>query len=191
MMQPYCTIAHDPYNVLKDFGLPIAVLVWSVLSFWQQNRRKLSIRQVGSSITDKVTRRETVTTFRVEVVITNDSPHATIVIAYYNLQLPWNESELIPLLDPRELVPPDDFYTEYPPGIKTHRDNVLNHRRYQFGKLAPGDAFRGFFIATGSEPIPRDLLSAQERGRHIDAYFIVQDTTGKNYRSTKPMELFY
>ncbi len=194
MVSTDCTPIRDVYAVFKDFGLPIAVLIWSVLwsvfSFYRLNRRRLSIRQVGSSITDKVSRRESVTEFRVEMAITNDSPHATIAIAYYDLELPWNESQLRPLEDPRELVPACDLYNEYPSGIKTHRDYVLNHRRYQYGTLAPGDVIRGFFLATGVEPIPENLLSVREPMRHFDARFVVQDTTGKNYKS-KPIELFY
>jgi hypothetical protein len=193
MVSTNCTPTRDVYTIFKDFGLPIAVLtwsvLWSVLSFYRLNRRKLSIRQVGSSITDKVSRHESVTEFRIEMVITNDSPHATIAIAYYDLALPWNEPQLRPLDDPRELVPPGDLYNEYHSGTKTHRDYVLNHRRYQYGTLAPGDVIRGFFLATGIEPIPVDLLSAREPMRHFDARFVIQDTTGKNYR--KPVVLFY
>jgi hypothetical protein len=185
----------DLSTVCKDFGLPVAVLVWGVLwsvySFWRLNRRRLSIRQVGSSITDTVSRRQSVTSFRVEVAIANESPHASIAIAYFNLELPWNEPQMRPLEDPRELVPATDFYTEYPSGIRTHLDNVLNHRRYQYGTLAPGAVIRGFFLATGVEPIPEDLLAVTGRPRHVDAPFIVEDTTGKIYRSRKPMKLFY
>ena len=95
----------DAYTVLKDFGLPLAVFGWGLLSSFQQNHRRLSIRQVGSSVTDTVAHSsDTSTVFTFELVITNDSPHATIVIAYFDLDLPWHE-DIDPLSDPKDSFP--------------------------------------------------------------------------------------
>jgi hypothetical protein len=179
------------YNLLKDFSLPLLAIIWAVYSYLRQSRRKLSIRQVGDTRLDKIIQiNEHQVAYCVEMVITNDSPNASIVIAYYNLQLPWKEPGLEPLSDPMEAVIPCDLYEAPGIHIKLHRDQVLNHRRYQLGKLAPGDAFRGHFLAIGHNPIPSDLLS-DERRTHIEASFIVQDTTRKEYKSKKPIELYF
>ncbi len=175
------------YAVLKDFSLPLAALIWAVYSWYRDNRRILSIRQVGSSITDRVTNVcGSFSTFSVEVAITNDSPRANIVIAYYYLELPWKDDEIDPLWDPQELYPPSDFYEiPFTVPLKVPRNAVLNHRRYQNGKLAPGEAFRGSFLAKGHELVPQDL--PKQDG--IEVRFIVQDTRGKRYRSD-PMEIW-
>jgi hypothetical protein len=193
MIDSSAPTTRDTYTVLKDFGLPVALLLWGILAYLQQNRRKLSIRQVGTSVTDTVRpfggER---TAIMVELVITNDSPHATVVIAYFDLKLPWNEPELEPLPDPWDAWPRSEAYSV--PGFATFeipRDNVLNHRRYQYGKLAPGESIRGFFLATGVNSIPDDLRSVQERLRCIEGYFVIQDTTGKEYRSKQPIQLHY
>ncbi|MFZ3265191.1 MAG: hypothetical protein WA172_14400 [Terriglobales bacterium] len=46
------------------------------------------------------------TNYSVEVAITNDSPRANIVVAYYSLELPWKDDALDPLPDPIEFDPP-------------------------------------------------------------------------------------
>ncbi len=177
------------YDFLKDFSLPLAALIWAVYSWYRDNKRVLSIRQVGTFITDRVTSVHGVyTTFCIEVAITNDSPRANIVVAYYDLQLPWKEDELDPLYDPQDLYPPSDFY-QIPESIKIPRDNVLNHRRYQNGRLAPGEAFRGFFLAKGHNLVPQDLLAATTGLDGIEIRCVVQDTRGRQYRSG-PMELW-
>jgi len=174
------------YTMLKDFSLPLAALIWAIYSWRRDNKRVLSIRQVGSSITDRVTNVDgSFSTFSIEVAITNDSPRANIVVAYYDLELPWKDDELDPLWDPRELYPPSDSYeVPFPVPHKVPRDSVLNHRRYQNGKLAPGEAFRGYFLARGSKSVPKDLVAQRE----IETRFIVQDTRGRRYRSD-PMTL--
>jgi hypothetical protein len=178
------------YTWLKDIWLPVAALIWGVLAFWRQNRRKLSIRQVGSSITDRVTNfGDLQTLFSIEVAITNESPTANIVIAYYDLELPWKETELEPFFDPAELDHPTTHYNKPGTSIQIPRENVLNHRRYQNGKLTPGDSLRGFFLAKGASLIPPDLIPSDAL-TPIDVTFVIEDTTGKQYRS-KPVHLFY
>jgi hypothetical protein len=140
-----CSIT--PYTILKDFSLPLVALIWAVYSWYQDNRRVLSIRQVGDAYSERVADTSTgITTFSVEVVVTNDSPRANIVIAYYDLELPWKDDDFDPLFDPGELDPPSEFYKIHPESIQVERDKVLNHRRYQNGKLEPGEAFRGHFL---------------------------------------------
>ncbi|HEY6766113.1 MAG TPA: hypothetical protein VI386_15220, partial [Candidatus Sulfotelmatobacter sp.] len=119
------------------------------------------------------------TTFSIEVVITNDSPRANIVIAYYDLELPWKDDNFDPLFDPEEFDPPVEFYKIHPESIPVARDKVLNHRRFQNGKLGPGEALRGHFLAKGESQIPEDL----RRTERVEVRFTVQDTKGKEYRS--------
>ncbi|MFZ0317507.1 MAG: hypothetical protein WAL56_00140, partial [Candidatus Sulfotelmatobacter sp.] len=83
------------YTVLKDFSLPLVALIWAVYSWSRENKRVLSIRQVGDQFSDRIASNG-MTTFSIEVVVTNDSPRANIVIAYYDLELPWQDDELDP-----------------------------------------------------------------------------------------------
>lgn len=77
-------------TILKSFSLPLAALIWAVYSWHRDNKRVLSIRQVGDSFSDRIAAApDSLTTFSIEVAITNDSPRANIVIAYYELVLPW------------------------------------------------------------------------------------------------------
>jgi hypothetical protein len=171
------------YKLLKDFSLPLLAIVWAIYTWLRQNRRKLSIRQVGDQYSDRIdSSLNCLTTYSVEVAITNDSPQRTIAIAYYDIELPWNEPNLEPLFDPRELDPPKDFYTIHNFGkTQVDRDKVLNHRRYQYGKLSPGEAYRGCFLAKGESPLPDDISNGSDR--FIQATFVVQDTTGKKYKA--------
>lgn len=171
------------YNLLKDFSLPLLAIIWAVYSYLRQNRKIISIRQVGDQYSDRIeSSPDLLTTYSVQVAITNDSPQANIVIAYYDIEPPWNEPNLEPAFDPKEADPPRDFYSVGKYAIQVHRDEVLNHRRFHQGKLSPGDAFRGWFIAKGENPIPDDLKGISNRC--IDANFVVQDTTGREYKST-------
>ena len=168
------------YTILKDFSLPLVALTWAVYSWYRDNKRVLSIRQVGDTYSERVADTPTgITTFSIEVVVTNDSPRTNIVIAYYDLELPWKDDDFDPVFDPRELDPPSDFYKIHPESIQVERDEVLNHRRYQNGNLGPGEAFRGHFLAKGGGPIPEDL----RRTDRVEVRFTVQDTKGKEYRS--------
>jgi hypothetical protein len=167
------------YTVLKDFSLPLAALIWAVFSWHRDNKRLLSIRQVGDSLSDRIAAPNGITTFSIEVVITNDSPRANVVIAYYDLELPWKDDDFDPLFDPGELDPPSEFYKIHPESIQVSREKVLDHRRYQDGKLGPGEAFRGHFLAKGGSPIPEDL----RRTERVEVRFIVEDTRRKQYRS--------
>ena len=170
------------YNFLKDFSLPLFALAWGVYSYWRQNRKKLSLRQVGDQSSDRIVLVDgCIPSYAVEMAITNDSPNATIVIAYYDIEVPWNEPNIEPLDDPKDLDKAQEYYS--PRGFEKSvpREKVLNHRRYQNGKLTAGEAFRGHFLAKGEIPIPRDLR-ANEIG-YVEAKFVVQDTTGKQYKS--------
>jgi hypothetical protein len=170
------------YRLLKDFSLPLLAIIWAIYSYLRQHRRKLSIRQVGDEFKDSIAYSEQArTSYSIEVATTNDSPQTPIVIAWYSIELPWNEPDLEPVPDPKDTNDPKEFYIAPGKGVILHRDNVLNHRRYQNGRLGPGEAFRGFFLATGESSISSDLMSRERP--FIKANFVVQDTTGREYKS--------
>jgi hypothetical protein len=126
------------YTILKDFSLPLVALTWAVYSWYRDNKRVLSIRQVGDAYSERVADTPTgITTFSIEVVVTNDSSRTNIVIACYDLELPRKDDDFDPVFDPRDLDPPSEFYKIHPESIQVERDKVLNHRRYQNGKLGP------------------------------------------------------
>jgi len=61
-----------------------------------------------------------------------------------------------------------EFYTIHSINMQVSREEVLNHRRFQNGKLMPGDTFRGYFLAKGDNPIPDDLKRDSNQ-RRIEA----------------------
>jgi hypothetical protein len=173
------------YDVLRDFAVPITALFWAITSWWRDQRRVLSITQEWSSSTsNRLTEvRETLTTFELEVVITNDSPKANIVIAGFRVVPPWNDPEIKTLPDPNEIVPPAKVYRVEYSFIDYGRDRSINHRTYQNGKLVLGDSIRGVFLARGTATLPLDLGSGQ-----LDVIFEVTDTKGKRpYRKSMKM----
>lgn len=171
------------YNLLKDFSLPLLAIIWAVYTYHRQTNRKLSIRQVGHQYSDRIESAPGArTSYSVEVAITNDSAQAAIVVAYYDIELPWNEPNLDPLMDTRSTDPPMEFYTIHSINMQVSREEVLNHRRFQNGKLMPGDTFRGYFLAKRDNPIPDDLKRDSNQ-RRIEARFVIQDTKGREYRS--------
>ena len=51
------------------------------------------------------------TAFAMQMVITNGSPKASIVVATFEIKPPWNDPEIEALDDPKESSPPRDRYT--------------------------------------------------------------------------------
>ena len=179
------------YTVLKDFAVPLTALAWGILIWWRDNRRVLSIHQIGSSITSRVSEVEgqDITTFALdEIIITNDSPKANIVIAHYDVKPPWADPDIEALPDPKEGSPASDSYTVYSSDVDHPREWVINHHRFQYGKLAPGDTIRGAFLARGKAPIPRERCRQRQNG--IEVAFVVTDTKGNTYRPKKKVVVF-
>jgi hypothetical protein len=171
------------YTILKDFAVPLTALAWGILIWWRDNRRVLSIDQIGSSITSCISEVEGqyTTTFALdEIIITNDSPKANIVIARYDVKPPWADLEIEALPDPKEGSPASERYTVYGSDIDHPREWVINHRRFQYGKLTPGDTIRGTFLARGKASIPKDLWQQRENG--VEVEFVVTDTKRNTYR---------
>lgn len=176
-----CGFPAKLYTIAKDFAVPITALVWGITTWVRDNRRILSIQQIGSSVTSRIAVLEGMftTVFVVdEVLITNDSPKATITIASYSVDPPWADLEIEALADPKELVPQSDQYSVFGYHVKYPRKGVINHLRFQDARLQPGDTIRGTFLAKGKNEIPMDLGD----GRGIAIEFIVKDTKGKAYK---------
>jgi hypothetical protein len=169
------------YTVIKDFAVPITALIWSVTVWIRGNWRRLSISQEPIkmfSVINRVTEVQGMhtTTFVTTLVITNDSPKANIVISKYQIRPPWNDPEIETLDDPHEAHPRSDDYvlhaaSEWP------RDWVINHLRYQCGKLAPGDTIRGMLLVRGVAAIPNDLKTSKP----IEMGVVITNTRQKEY----------
>ncbi|MGD0578872.1 MAG: hypothetical protein ABSC08_08080, partial [Bryobacteraceae bacterium] len=85
--------------------IPIAALAWAVFVWRRDNRRRLTIRQVGSNIENVVLALDVGAAFILNAAITNDSPKLTIVIHHFDLGLLWCDPEFDWLDDPLERVP--------------------------------------------------------------------------------------
>jgi hypothetical protein len=97
------------------------------------------------------------TGFFFNIAIVNNSPKSTVVITDFYLELPWNDPQFRVLDDPKDLVPPKDYYSIPGTSERYPRDMVINHRRYSKGKLEPGDTIEGYLLGYGYAPIPQDI----------------------------------
>lgn len=161
----------------------LAGLGWAVWSWWRNERRVLSVHQHGDSAINCAHQpRDGCTIFMIEVSLTNNSPKRTIVIKDYWLEPPWREDRWWPIHDPKEIE--EKNYRIYDTFIDYPREMAINYRRFEEGKIGPGDTIRGLFFAHGSAPIPVDLYG----GEWIRARFVVTDTEGRRY--VKPIGLW-
>jgi hypothetical protein len=173
MVKPYLPFVPLLASILTLLGFSWAVSVYAL-----DNRRSLVIRQIGSSVENVVLlMNEGLTTaIMLHLVVVNDSPKAMLVIAYYELKLLWKDEEFDWLDDPAEVAPPRDYYS-YSDVLQYKRDMVLNHRRYEQGKLAPGDAFKGLLMGKGTAQIPDDF----QHGQTVKMKLVIHDKRGKKY----------
>jgi hypothetical protein len=161
---------------IPSLTIGLAALAWAIWSGWRNERRLLTIHQHGDNVINCVHHpRDLCTIFMIEVSVTNNSPKRNIVIADYWLEVPWKEDGWWPVYDSKENE--EKNYRVYNTFIDYPRDMAINHRRFEEGKLSPGDTIRGLFFAHGTASIPTDLY----RDEWIRAQFIVIDTEGKRY----------
>ena len=179
-LKPYVTMFPIVGWALAALGLAWGIYVWR-----GDNQRVLSVRQAGSDVENVVLAlNEGLTTaIMLNTVITNDSPKATIVIRHFDVELLWKDDEFDWLPDPAEMVPSGSSYTYYGTLLSYRRDMVLNHHRYEQGKLGPGDSIRGLLMGKSLASIPDDLL----HGDRVQMRLLVYDTKGKKYSA--PFEL--
>lgn len=172
-----------PFLVLVTILIGMAGLAWTIFSWRRDNQRLLTVRQVGSNVENTVMSLDEFTTAIIlNVVIVNDSPKATVVIAHFDLKLPWNDPEFDWLDDPAESVPARSEYA-YSGTLAYGRDMVLNHHRYDQGKLAPGEASKGLLMGKSMQPIPADFV----HGGGVTMDLVVIDTKKNKYSA--PFEL--
>lgn len=149
-------------------AIAVGVLAWNVYNGIADRRRKVLVRQVGTSITDRVESRcSEGTIFQFDVSITNDSPRRPVVIAGYRLVAPWKDEYITLVPDPAESVPHGTEYKIRSWAIGRPRDSVLNHRVNDKGKLAAGDNLTGTLIFRGVQPIPENLGREVEVEVHV------------------------
>jgi hypothetical protein len=177
-----------PYVTMFPLGglvLTIVGLAWAVYIWRRDNRQVLSVRQTGSDVENVILALDggLTTAIMLNTVITNDSPKATIVIRHFDVELLWKDEEFDWLPDPAEMVPSGSSYTYGGTLLSYRRAMVLNHRRYEQGKLGPGDSIRGLLMGKSLASIPDDLL----HGDRVQMRLVVYDTKGKKYSA--PFEL--
>ena len=73
------------YTVVKDFAVPLTALLWTVFAWCREKWRNVLIVQEDIkmfSVLNRVSELQGMptTTFALQVVVTNDSPRANIVI---------------------------------------------------------------------------------------------------------------
>jgi hypothetical protein len=167
-----------PFVPLLAVALSLIGFGWAIFIYNRDNRRSMVIRQIGSDVENVVLSFDDglTTVIMLHLVVVNDSPKAMLVIAHYELKLLWNDPEFDWLMDPAEFAPPRQEYG-YNDILKYPRDTVLNHRRYDQGKLAPGDAFKGLLMGKSMITIPENL----KHGTHVEMKLVIHDTRGKRY----------
>lgn len=154
-------------------------LLWNVWNGYVSRSPRLSIRlgETNHVVNAVIRLDQYLTPFTLDIVIANDSVGRTITITDYWLEIPWQDSYLRPLDDPNEtggkLYRFAGSLLEYP------RDEVINHRRYGQGKLAPGEVIAGMFLVQGTSEIPFDLY----QGKWIPVTVAVLDSSGRIHRS--------
>lgn len=96
---------HVPLCLLAFLGAPSWLWVISVLSlalaalslvsqvvmWWRDRHPRILIRQVGSSITDRVRRTDQGTIYTADIAIINQSPRTAAVVCRLILKLPWQD----------------------------------------------------------------------------------------------------
>lgn len=143
----------------------LAGLGWKAYSDWADRKRKVLVRQVGTSVENVAMAcgQYLPVIYLVRVSITNDSPRRPVTIAGYWLQLPWRDDYLDPMEDPAELVKGGDKYVLPGSGLWSYpREMILNHRTRSQGRLDVGENLCGGLLFRGIEPIPEDFSQGQE-----------------------------
>lgn len=129
----------------------------SITPLWNVSGGSLFVRWVRPSRDRIEARNGEPTIYQLDVSITNDSPRRPVVIAGYRLLPPWNDEYISLLPDPHEAVPRASEYKTRSWAIGRPRDEVLNHRVNDKGKLAVGDNITGTLLFQGTQPIPQKL----------------------------------
>jgi hypothetical protein len=158
--------------------ISLAGFAWAIFVYNRDNRRSLVVRQIGSAVENVILSMNDglTTAIMLNAVLVNDSSKAVLVIARFELKLLWKDTEFDWLFDPAEISPAKVHY-EYSSVLKYPRDKVLNHRRYELGKLAPGDSLKGLLMGKGTATIPAEF----RQGQTVTMKLVVHDTRGKKY----------
>ncbi len=168
----------NPFLPFLPF-VSVVALVWGIYIWTRDNRRRLTIRQIGTNVENVILALNggLTTAVILNAALTNDSSKLTIVIHQFHLELLWNDPEFDWLYDPAESVPPASSYTYAGSFLTWPREMVLNHRRYEQGKLAPGDSIRGLLMGKSIATIPHDFA----HGKTVEMTLVVFDSNGNRY----------
>ncbi len=171
--------------LIASIALLFSMLSLSLQGFvWVRGRRpQLIVIQRGSDITNALFSIEGGgTVLMAELSVINNSPTAVAVIRHYDVNLEWNDPDFEFLSDPREAAHPQEKYSIPGTTLIFPRSEVLNHRRYEEGKLGPGETISGLIFCFGPVPIPACFV----HGAHITLNVSVLDQS--NRRHSAPFE---
>ena len=160
-------------NGWYGIAVGLAVLGWNVYNGVADRKRKVLVRQVGSSIENVALAcgEFLPVIYLIRVSITNDSPRRPVTIATFGLSLPWKDDDLDLLPDPAEAVGRGSEYVLPGSGLWGYsRDWILNHRVNDQGRLDVGANLCGGLLFRGVQPIPDDFYQGQQAGVVVTVY---------------------
>jgi hypothetical protein len=160
------------------FAISIVAFGWHVYTWWSEQRRCLLIFQRHEDFVNRVEQWDQgLTCFVFYVSIINNSLRTPVVILGYDLELQWRDDQFDWLRDPAEFDPPSEAYRFAGGEVSYPRQDVINHRVYGLGRLAPGDVIEGALLAKGYAMIPADYRHDQT----ITMKFSVLDQDNKRH----------
>jgi len=161
-------------------------LVWQSFTWWQDRRVRILIRQVGTSVTDTARQIPNVgTVYTVDVAIVNQSPRTPAVVCGLLLKPPWEDNTFNLLPDPRESYPSGEIYVVGGNVERYPRQDVINHRVYEEGRLEVGGVIRGTLLARGPAPIPRSYCN----GVSVEFTVSVRDQNNRWHKAQVELKL--
>jgi hypothetical protein len=146
--------------------LALLLSVFSVLLHWyfswSERRRSLLIFQRHEDFVNRVEQwGDGMTQVVFYVSIINNSLRTPVIILGYDLGLQWKDDQFDWLPDPADFDPPLKAYKFPSEELGYTREEVINHRVFADGRLAPGDVIEGVLLARGYASIPSDYRHGQ------------------------------
>ena len=157
---------------LRDAGCPLL----PENEFVKAGSQGLSIMQEGFFETSLFDMEPGGTGCMLYLVIANDLPRQ-IVLVDFELQLPWKELTFQWLADPAVHNGGNLYRFPSNCGPEFPREDVINHRAYEKGKLGRGGFLRGVLLGFSYKALPANI----KHGETLDASLSVFDVQEKCY----------
>jgi hypothetical protein len=117
--------------------------------------------------------------FKIHLTITFNT--SMFAISRFDLELPWQQPNILWLEDPLVIDGPSRRYRFYGGDfLEFERHQVINHYADVRRTFSAGQSIQGFLLGTGSEPIP----PAFPHGAMIPAFLHIYDQFWRQYRAT-------